>query len=157
MKTRSLSRTMLMFCALLGTSFLAQNAFATCPPGQQLYQGRCVPVKHMPQQAPHETRFTEKLNTTPYGARPTGKYTYHPIAPKIIDRTKVKPQPGAPIEHHSSTSQQHGIIFVGGKNTINSQPVPPGHSELNPQPIPPGHTLHKIPHSGTPIENNGGH
>jgi len=65
----------------------------------------------------------------------------------------VKPPQGRKAEHHSVLSattthtaspalraagDSHAIIFVGGKSSINSQPVPPGKTSLNPQPIPPG-------------------
>ena len=65
-------------------------------------------------------------------------------------------QPGGLTEHRSSAAQTHGIIFVGGKSAINSQPVPPGHSpdlgSINSQPVPPGHAVHPSPRPGTPIE-----
>ena len=152
-----------------------QNYAIACPPGTQRYQGRCISDQREPQHAPRRQDqqepqraprpdqlrrskppqyYTKKPNMTPYGVRTTGSSTIHSPRPMMIDHSRVKPRPGVPIEHSSSTGQQHGIIFVGGKNAINSQPVPPGHSALNPQPIPPGHAIRKIPNPGAPLEQN---
>lgn len=69
----------------------------------------------------------------------------------------ARSQPDERVEHRSSAAQTHGIIFVGGKSAINSQPVPPGHSpdlgSINSQPVPPGHAVHQSPRPGTPIEH----
>lgn len=54
----------------------------------------------------------------------------------------------------TTAADSHGIIFVGGKSAINSQPVPPGKAALNPQPIPPGKTAlnpQPIPPGVSPI------
>lgn len=52
----------------------------------------------------------------------------------------------------TGAADEHGIIFVGGKQALNPQPIPPGKSSLNPQPIPPGHVKTPVPPPGTPIE-----
>lgn len=71
-----------------------------------------------------------------------------------VDRRKVKPQPGAPIEH-SSISEKRGIIFVGGKKASGAPATASGHAALNPQPIPPGHATFDSPHPRVPIERAG--
>lgn len=146
--------------ALIAHSNVSPNATVdrtvACPPGAQRYQGRCVPVPHRPQRAEPPHYYTEKSNSTRYGATPVGRSHLHKAKPEIIDRARVKPQPGSPIEHHSNASNTHATIFVGGKNAINSQPVPPGHSpnkaSINSQPVPPGHAVHRSPQPGEPVE-----
>lgn len=84
---------------------------------------------------------------------------YRGSYPKCVPA--VRPAPGAPIEHRASDANTHAIIFVGGRNAINSQPVPPGHSPDTPaissQPVPPGRSLRRIPNPGSPIERTAGH
>jgi hypothetical protein len=71
---------------------------------------------------------------------------------KMADWRKTGPGVGpAPVEHHAGTNK-NGIIFVGGKTSLNPQPIPPGKAALNPQPIPPGHALSELPHVGAPIK-----
>lgn len=139
------------------SSDMTLNPEVVCPPGEQRYQGKCVPVPHRAERASQPQHDTKKWNTTRSGAIPAGGSNVHKPIPKTIDRVKIKPQLGAPVEHHSSASETHGIIFVGGKNAINSQPVPPGHApdtrSINSQPVPPGHAVHKSPQPGDPVEH----
>lgn len=137
----------LIVAVTLVTALIAQAALADCPPGYRSKAGHCIPGPAQP----HRPLVMKSVAPAPTAVSPIHAKP-HTLAPKTIDGSKVKPQPGAPIEHHASASNTHGIIFVGGKNAINSQPVPPGKSSLNPQPIPPGHSTRRPPHSGTPIE-----
>lgn len=143
-------RSLIVAACLLG-ALVAQTAIADCPPGYRAKAGHCIPGPTQPHRpwmksSVHVPSAVSATHTKP-----------HTPTPKMIDKSKMSPQPGAPIEHHASASNTHGIIFVGGKNAINSQPVPPGKSSLNPQPIPPGRTLRAIPHPGAPIEKAAGH
>lgn len=134
---------------------MTANHVNRCPPGEQRSQdGRCRAVPQRPQKAaqqtPHQPRYMEKLNTTQYAANPVGGSHLHKTKPEIIDRAKVKPQPGGPIEHGSSASERQGIIFVGGHSSSRLDKA-----ALNPQPIPPGRSLRKTPQPGAPIEGSG--
>ena len=136
---------------LLG-ALVVQTAIADCPPGYRSKAGHCIPGPTQP----HRPYVMKSNRHVPFGVSPVHAKP-HTTTPKMTDKSKVKPQPGTPIEHHASASNTHGIIFVGGKNAINSQPVPPGKSSLNPQPIPPARMLRAIPHPGVPIEKAAGH
>ena len=112
-----------LFCVALAAS----TAHA-CPPGTmpdpnynpsspaaRAHAQRCVP-------APKPTaKYVGTINPNIEHAKP------HSPTPMQQDRSGFKPQPGVPIEHASSTSNAHGIIFVGGKSALNPQPIPPGH------------------------------
>ncbi len=159
--------------ALMSPGNRASSAIAgqanPCPPQEQRYQGRCAPVRSTPQQARPQPRYTGTLKTTHNGATPEGKPHVLKPTPEVMDRAKVRPQPGAPIEYASSVSGQHGvmghtgsraasnadshgIIFVGG----HAQPLQPGVKQsLNPQPIPPGHVARHPAPTGTPINPSG--
>lgn len=116
----------------------------TCPPGTHTYQGHCVVVPPRPGQA-HPRTYTAHSNM-PSGITPTyvSKKPPHATTPKMVDWRKTGPHIGpGPVEHHASAANTHGIIFVGGKQA------------LNPQPIPPGHAIKRVPHPGTPIETGG--
>ena len=110
---------------LLG-AVTVQTAMANCPPGYRAKAGHCIPG---PAHAHHP--YVAKSNVhVPSAASPLHAKP-HALAPKAVDRSKVKPQPGAPIERHADASNTHGIIFVGGKNkaALNPQPIPPGHAK----------------------------
>lgn len=167
-------RGLAIACALFGAAIVAQSAMANCPPGYApKAPGVCVPTP------PH--RYHPGHTLTAHSNVPSSVPLTHTTHKSIqinkeVDWHKVKPQPGVPIEHHSSASEKHGIIFVGGhsryvddtrainsqpvppgheKQALNPQPIPPGHSALNTQPIPPGHSLRRLPHPGVPLEKNG--
>ncbi|MES2402912.1 MAG: hypothetical protein V4567_01085 [Pseudomonadota bacterium] len=144
-------RGQIIAACLLG-ALTMQTAMAGCPPGYRSKAGHCIPGPAQP----HRPYVAKSNVHVPAGVSPWHTQP-HTLVPKAIDRSKLKPQPGAPIEQHAGTSDQRGIIFVGGKNAINSQPVPPGKAALNPQPIPPGHILHPIPRPGAPVEKPAGH
>ena len=137
---------------------LAASAAHACPPGTMpdpnynpsSPAARAHPQRCVPAPKPPTAKYTGTANPNiEHAAQP------HSQTPMQQDRSKLKPQPGAPVEHASSAADTHGIIFVGGKNAINSQPVPPGKAALNPQPIPPGRALHHAPPPGTPTEKTG--
>lgn len=144
-----------LFCVALAAS----TALA-CPPGTMpdpnydpsSPAARAHPQRCVPAPKPPTARYTETTNPDIEHAS-----RLHSPTPMQQDRSKLKPQPGVPIERANGAADTHGIIFVGGKNTINSQPVPPGKAALNPQPIPPGHALRHAPPPGTPIEKTGSH
>jgi hypothetical protein len=136
-----------IIAACLIAALIAQTALADCPPGYRSKAGHCVPS-----QAQSHHPFVMKSNEHPPIAVSPMHAKPHTFAPKMIDKSKVKPQPGVPIEQHASASSTHGIIFVGGKQALNPQPIPPGKNTLNPQPIPPGHAVHKPPQPGAPVQ-----
>jgi len=138
---------------------VAQTAIATaCPPGYRGSYPKCMPAPA----ATHHPQLEEKA----IGPHPEGetRRTGHgpiPVGRKIVDQRRVRPAPGGPIEHHAGGAATHAIIFVGGRNAINSQPVPPGHapdtSSINSQPVPPGRPLKRVPNPGAPVEKAVGH
>lgn len=141
------NRRGVVFTAILITTLIAQAALADCPPGYRSKARHCIPE---PAQS-HRPLVMKSIAPAPTAVSPISAKP-HVLAPKAIDRSKVKPKPGAPIERHASASNARGIIFVGGKQSLNPQPIPPGNAALNPQPIPPGHSTRKPPHPGTPVE-----
>lgn len=126
---------------------------APCPPGYHGSYPHC-----MPDQAKPHPPYTAHGYAHASGATTMHAARTHPAEPKMADWHKTGPSvsPG-PVEHATSASGQHGIIFVGGKQALNPQPIPPGKSSLNPQPIPPGHLKTPIPNPGAPIEKPLGH
>lgn len=140
----------LALAACLAAALLAQAALAGCPPGYRVKAGHCIPGP-APTHHPRATSIVHSPSAiTPVHHQPRA------LPPEMIDKSKVKPQPGAPIEQHASASDPRRVIFVGGKSAINSRKAPPGKAALNPQPIPPGHAVHK-PRPGAPIEQPIGH
>ncbi|QBB71236.1 hypothetical protein ELE36_13210 [Pseudolysobacter antarcticus] len=55
-----------------------------------------------------------------------------PVHPLVMEKRSTigpaSPGPTHSISGASGASSKQGIIFVGGKNTLNTQPIPPGHS-----------------------------
>ena len=151
-QSRKLALT-LVICSLAAVS--AHSASATpCPPGSHGSAPHCQPNQARPQRLP--TMHSDAPSSlAPLSGR-------HRSAEKNeqVDRARTRPQPGGPVEHRSNAAQTHGIIFVGGKSAINSQPVPPGHSpdtrSINSQPVPPGRAVHKRPLPGDPVERTHG-
>lgn len=137
----------LTFATVLITALIAQAALADCPPGYRSKARHCIPGPAQP----HRPLAMKSIAPAPAAVSPI-PVKPHTLAPKRLDGSKVKPKPGAPIEHPASASNARGIIFVGGKQALNPQPIPPGNAALNPQPIPPGHSTRKPPHPGTPVE-----
>jgi len=129
-----------------GTLMAQTVAAAPCPPGYYGSYPHCMPDQAKPHPAYTAHSYAHAPGATMHTSRP------HTFAPKMIDRSKVKPQPGVPIEHRSGASERHGIIFVGGHSSSNLDKA-----ALNPQPIPPGHTVKKLPHHGAPVEQPAGH
>lgn len=112
-----------------------------CPPGSHGAAAHCQPIQAKP--------------------RPTNAMRGHASAfvTPSVDRSHAgQVQPATePATHRTGAAQTHGIIFVGGKSAINSQPVPPGHSpdkvSINSQPVPPGRAVHQTPRPGAPVEH----
>jgi hypothetical protein len=102
---------------VLGTAMLAQAA-SNCPPGYRQKGTQCIPGPAQPQS--HSSPLVEK---------------------KIVDPLK-QPTPPGPGPLHAA---------VAGRTTID----PGGKQALNPQPIPPGHSLKPMPHGGAPVEAKG--
>ena len=126
-----------LFCIALAASMAHACPPGTMPdpnynpsgPAARAHPQRCVPAPKQP-----TAKYIGTNNAdVEHAAR------LHSQTPMQQDRSKLKPQPGVPIEHANNTSNAHGIIFVGGK------------SALNPQPIPPGHV---VPHPSDPLEKH---
>lgn len=134
-----LDRRSLIAAACVLGAMIVQTAIADCPPGYRFKAGHCIPGPAQPHHPWTQSGVHAPSAVSATHAKP------HVLAPKMIDKSKVPPQPGVPIEHHASASNTHGIIFVGGKQA------------LNPQPIPPGHAMKIRRHPGAPVEQPAGH
>lgn len=144
----------LVITGLIGAALAIPTiAFASpCPPGYHGSSSHCVP-----DQAPYGAKAMQS-HAHVSGAVPMHTSKTYANEPKMADWHKTGPAIGpAPVEHHAGAASQHGIIFVGGKSSLNAQPIPPGKAALNPQPIPPGHAARRLPHAGAPIEKPAGH
>ena len=135
----------------LGAISAHSASATTCPPGYHGSAPHCQPNQAKPDR-PYTTHGAAPSSIAPTSVRHIRAEMHEPV-----DRARLGPQPGAPVEHRSNAAQTHGIIFVGGKSAINSQPVPPGHSPdkrtINSQPVPPGRAVHQLPRPGAPIEH----
>lgn len=134
-----LGQCSLIVAACVLGALVVQTAIADCPPGYRSRAGHCIPGPAQP----HHPWMKSGVHVP--SAVPATHAETHTPAPKMIDRSKLKPQPGAPVELRASAANTRAIIFVGGKQA------------LNPQPIPPGHAVHKLPQPGTPIQSPSGH
>lgn len=139
-----LKRSGFALAACIAGALFAQGALANCPPGMHPSgaSDRAHPAKCVPDRTP-----TRRSNVRlPSGVRlQAGKP--HTPTPKQRDWRKAGPSVGPGPVEHAAKANPHAIIFTGGKNAINSQPVPPGHATLNPQPISPGHVRRQPPRS----------
>ncbi|WP_018974305.1 hypothetical protein [Rudaea cellulosilytica] len=111
-------------------------------PAARAHPRRCVPAPKPP--------TAKYIGTTNPDIEHASRL--HSQTPMQQDHSKLKPQPGAPIERANSVSNTHGILSTTGNAALNTQPIPPGKAALNPQPIPPGHALHQMPQPGAPIK-----
>ncbi|WP_347260570.1 hypothetical protein [Rudaea sp.] len=113
---------------------LAASTAQACPPGTM------PDPNYSPSNA---TARARPQRCVPAPKQPTAKYIgtnnpdvehsarLHSQTPMLQDHSKVKPEPGAPIETANGGANERAIIFVGGKSALNPQPIPPGHT---PQP-----------------------
>ncbi len=117
-------RSLIAAACMLG-AMVAQTAIANCPPGYRSKAGHCVPGPAQPHHPWVKSSVHVPSAVSAVHAKP------HAPPPEMIDRSKARPQPGAPIEHRANAANTHGIIFVGGKNkaALNPQPIPPGHAK----------------------------
>ena len=124
---------------------------STCPRGSRGTAPHCQPS----QVKPHPTNALQ-TGATP-AMLPTAGRSHASSAMQPRDRRFLGPPVTEPVAHHAGAEQTHGIIFVGGKSAINSQPVPPGHApdkvSINSQPVPPGRAVHETPRRGAPVEH----
>lgn len=124
---------------------------STCPPGSRGAAPHCQPS----QVAPRPTNPMQ--NRAPSSVAPDLGQSHAVPLSQPRDRRLLGPPVTEPLAPHANAAQTHGIIFVGGKSAINSQPVPPGHApgevSINSQPVPPGHAVHQTPRPGTPVEH----
>jgi hypothetical protein len=101
---------------------------APCPPGYHGSAPHC-----MPDQAKTHHPYATTTGHHSSGATPLGSSTPAPAHAKIADWHKPGPSIGpGPVEHHADTASTKKIIFVGGKSSLNPQPIPPGHSATPP-------------------------
>jgi len=123
-----------LFCVALAASTAHACPPGTMPdpnynpssPGARAHPQRCVP-------APKPTaKYAGTINPNIEQAKP------HSAMQMQQDHSKVKPQPGAPIQTANSGSNERAIIFVGGKSALNPQPIPPGN----------------VPHPSDPLEKH---
>ena len=170
----------MVVAACLTSALIAQTALAGCPPGYRTKAGHCIPGSvqtHSPvaiESTVHApTAVTPLHANTPHNyahasaVTPVRATAMHHAGPKTAFATHsthhAGPAPaGSSFKYdlraqHEAKTDTHGIIFVGGKQTLNPQPIPPGKSSLNPQPIQPGHSKTPTPNPGAPIERPLGH
>lgn len=169
------NRRGLFIAACVTGALIAQTAMAGCPPGYRSKAGHCIPgpvqthhpaaIKssvhaptamspmhaNKPYNHAHGSAVTSVHATAVHHAQPKTAYAPH-------SAHHAGPAPAASSigydlrAQHEAKSDTHAIIFVGGKQALNPQPIPPGKSALNPQPIPPGHAVHKLPQPGAPVQ-----
>ena len=95
--------TALALAAFLACALASQAAAATCPPGYRPKAGQCMPGPVTP-----HGPYTEHSNVP--SSMPVTHAAHRRVrSQRQVDRSKVKPQPGAPVE-------------------LNPQPIPPGHA-----------------------------
>lgn len=150
-QSRKLAATFVI-CSIGAIS--AHSSWATtCPPGYDGAAPHCQP-KQAKSSRPHTARSATSSSIAPISSPHSSA-----ALRETVDGARLGPQRGAPVELRSHAAQMHGIIFVGGKNAINSQPVPPGHSPdkraINSQPVPPGRGVHRRPRPSDPVERGG--
>lgn len=116
----------LMLCSF-GVLVASPVPASTCPPGSHGSAPHCQPS----QAHPHTSSAT---------ATAAGKSHASPVTQPSARRS-LGLSVREPVAHHASAAQTRGIIFVGGKNAINSQPVPPGRA------------VHQTPRPGAPVEH----
>ncbi len=100
--------------------FATHTALAgSCPPGYRGTPPKCVPAPVPPHRV--YTMTPDKSwapGSTTMHAKP------HSVAPTMLDHGENGPPIGpGPIEHRPGTANEHGIIFVGGKNTSGAQTI----------------------------------
>jgi hypothetical protein len=164
----------IFIAACLAGALIAQTAMAGCPPGYRSKAGHCIPgpvqthhpvaigsTVHAPTAASPVHAKKPRTYTHGYGAHVSGAMPAHTTRP-----VHTEPKPASALMHsthqagpapaasslkydlraqHEAKSDTRGIIFVGGKQA------------LNPQPIPPGHAVRTLPHPGAPSEQPAGH
>jgi hypothetical protein len=100
----------LAIAAFLACALASQAAAATCPPGYRPKGNQCMPGPVTPHAPLTEHSNVPSSMPVTHLAQPPSTIT------KQVDRSKVKPQPGGPVE-------------------LNPQPIPPGHAiALPPRP-----------------------
>jgi len=174
------NRRDLFIAACVIGALIAQTASADCPPGYRSKAGHCIPGQAQPHQplvmksvAPVPTAVSPMHANKPHSyahvssVTPVHASATHSAEPRTAQALQVKHHAGPASAgssykydleaQHEAKADTHGIIFVGGKQALNPQPIPPGKNALNPQPIPPGHVMKKLPPPGAPIENAAGH
>lgn len=103
-----------------------------------------------PQAHPH--RVQEQINHAPLSTVSLAKHK-SPTVYTAKQRSVHAPIGPGPVHAGTgaSSANKHSIIFVGG----HTQPLQPGVKQsLNPQPIPPGHAVRSLP-PGSPIKPAG--
>ncbi len=143
-KIRSHRHGLTIIACLFGIA-VAQNTLADCTPGYKDNPNfNCnppaSPALHALSSPQAKSNLPPNTNAIQFTCPPgTQRYQGHCVAvPHRQRQSDTRTQ-------HSSSASEHGIIFVGGK------------SSLNPQPIPPGHAMKRLPRPGSPVEQPFGH
>lgn len=124
---------------------LSAAAAQGCPTGYLKKGDHCLPGPKPRNQDSHSlsTQFkgSAAANVAPASANQPPR-----IKPILLERKRTAPSVGpGPVEHAAGGGNQHPVISTGGKNAINSQPVPPKNAAHAP--------LHPL----APAEKNPGH
>lgn len=108
-----------LFLAVVGMA-MAHAGNANCPTQP------CKPPRNDP------AHDHPPLNATSYAHTPTTTYAKSPPHPIVKEKVPgigpVAPGPTHALSGAPNTANKQGIIFVGGKNALNPQPIPPGHA-----------------------------
>lgn len=103
------------------------------------------PCRPAPRNGPTHEHAHAPLTATSYAHGPATTYAKSPPHPIVKEKVPgigpVAPGPTHALSNTSNTANKQGSILGGGKNA------------LNPQPIPPGHSPHPVPPVGAPTEN----
>ncbi|HJU25495.1 MAG TPA: hypothetical protein VJ722_02350 [Rhodanobacteraceae bacterium] len=139
------NRRGLTVAACLAFALVAQAATAGCPPGYQSKAGHCIPrpmQTHHPVRAgsfAHAPAAVSPVHADKHHSAPKKAYASHSthhagLAPATSSY-------GYDLRAQHEAKSVHGIIFVGGKQALNPQPIPPGH----------------VARAGAPTEKKAGH
>ena len=134
-----------LVAACLAFALFAQAATAGCPPGYRPKAGHCIPgptQTHHPVRAGSFARAPAAVSPVHAGKHHSApKTAYAPQATHHAGPAPATSSYGYDLRAQHEAKSAHGIIFVGGKQALNPQPIPPGH----------------VARAGVPTEKKAGH
>ena len=112
--------------AVVVCSVCAPRAFSFSTTTRARGDHKSYPHCHAEQARIHHSRAQYAGMASPVGSI-GGKHDSAETQNKM-DRAGARPHPGTSVERRASAAEEQGIIFVGEKSALNSQPVPPQRS-----------------------------